>query len=97
MDKKCKGPSWGGCLKTLRNTGKRTMRKLVPEHSCSAEASTSTAYPGAALSCCVTVSHSKVGPRGCCDRKAVSAASHRGFPNTPSLPETLAKENAGII
>lgn len=95
MDKKPKGPSWGGCPRALRNAGECTLKRLVLEHFSSAEASLSLASPGAALCCSMTVSPSKVGPREWCDRKAISAASHRGLPRAPSLPETLAKEDAG--
>lgn len=98
MDKKHKGPSWGECMRTsLRNTSKYTMIKLVPEHFSSAEASTSPANLGAALRCSMMVSHGRVSPREHCDRKAISTASHRDLPSTPSLPETLAKEDTGTI
>jgi len=77
------------------------MRKIVPEHSCSDEASVSLANLGAAqgtaLCCSTAASPSKVGPREWCGRKASSAANHRGLRNTPSLPDALAKENADTI
>ena len=54
---------WVSEGRALRNSGKCTMRKLVSECFCSAETSSSLAYPGAALCRSMMVSHSKVGPR----------------------------------
>lgn len=97
MDKKLKCPSQGGCLRLLRNTGKRPVRKLVLEQFCSAEASVSLAYLDTAQCCGIMVSHSSVGPRECSDRKDISTASYRGLPSALSFLETLAKEDEGNI